>query len=72
MDREAGMLWFIGPQRVGHNSATELMVFPVVTYGYESWTIEKPECQRSDAFQTEVLEKTLESPLDCRDPTSPS
>ena len=24
MDREAGMLWFIGPQRVGHNSATEL------------------------------------------------
>ena len=26
------------------------MVFPVVTYGYESWTIKKAECQRIDAF----------------------
>ena len=26
------------------------MVFPVVTYGCESWTIEKAECQRIDAF----------------------
>ena len=36
-------------------------------YGYESWTIEKPECQTNDAFQTVVLEKTLESPLDCKE-----
>ena len=27
------------------------MVFPVVTYGCESWTIKKPECQRIDAFE---------------------
>ena len=27
------------------------MVFPVVTYGYESWTIKKAECQRIDAFK---------------------
>ena len=27
------------------------MVFPVVMYGYESWTIEKAECQRTDAFE---------------------
>ena len=27
------------------------MVFPVVTYGYESWTIKKTECQRIDAFK---------------------
>ena len=27
------------------------MVFPVVVYGYESWTIKKAECQRIDAFQ---------------------
>ena len=27
------------------------MVFPVVTYGYESWTIKKAECQRTDAFE---------------------
>ena len=26
------------------------MVFPVVTYGCESWTIKKAECQRIDAF----------------------
>ena len=36
------------------------MVFPVVTYGCESWTIKKAEHQRIDAFE----EKTLESSLD--------
>ena len=35
------------------------MVFPVVMYGCESWTIKKTEHQRTDAFV--VLEKTLES-----------
>ena len=27
------------------------MVFPVVMYGYESWTIKKAECQKVDAFK---------------------
>ena len=27
------------------------MVFPVVMYGCESWTIKKAECRRSDAFE---------------------
>ena len=27
------------------------MVFPVVMYGCESWTIKKAECQRTDAFK---------------------
>ena len=27
------------------------MVFPVVTYGYESWTIKKAECQRIDVSE---------------------
>ena len=40
------------------------MVFPVVLYGCESWTIKKAECKRIDAFV--VLEKILESPLDCK------
>ena len=40
------------------------MVFPVVTYGYESWTVKKAECQRIDAM---VLNKTLEGPLDCKE-----
>ena len=30
------------------------MVFPVVMYGYESWTIKKVECQRIDAFELHV------------------
>ena len=28
----------------------EAMVFPVVMYGYESWTVKKAECQKIDAF----------------------
>ena len=43
------------------------MVFPVVMYGCESWTIEKAERQKNWFFQTVVLEKTLESPLDCKE-----
>ena len=27
------------------------MVFPVVMYGRENWTIKKAECQRIDAFE---------------------
>ena len=27
------------------------MVFPLVTYGCESWTVKKAECQRVDAFE---------------------
>ena len=43
------------------------MVFPAVMYGCESWTIKKAEHQRIDAFETVVLEKILESPLDCKE-----
>src|SRR5574337_1006686 len=42
------------------------MVFPVVMYGCESWTIKKAEHRRIDAFEL-WLEKTLESPLDCKE-----
>jgi len=41
------------------------MVFPLVMYECESWTMKKAERQRIDAF--ELLEKTLECPLDCKD-----
>ena len=41
------------------------MDFPVVMYGCESWTIKKAEHRRIDAF--ELLEKTLESPLECKE-----
>ena len=43
------------------------MVFPVVVYGCKSWTINKAEHQRIDAFETVVLEKTLQSPLNCKE-----
>ena len=39
------------------------IVFPVVIYGCESWTIKTTRCQRIDTFKSE---KTLESPLDCK------
>ena len=43
------------------------MVFPVVMYGCENWTIKKAESQRIDAFELVMLEKTLQSPLDCKE-----
>ena len=43
------------------------MAFPVIMYGCESWTVKKAECRRIDAFETVVLEKTLECPLDCKE-----
>ena len=44
------------------------MVFPVVMYGCESWTIRKAEHQRIDAFVVlVVLEKTSESPLNSKE-----
>ena len=42
------------------------MVFPVVMYGCESWTVKKAECQRIDAFELWCWRR-LESPLDCRE-----
>ena len=42
------------------------MVFPVVMYRCESWTIKKAEHRRIDAFEL-WLEKTLESPLHCKE-----
>ena len=43
------------------------MVFPVVMCGCESWTIKKAELRRIDAFELWVLEKTLESLLNCKE-----
>ena len=43
------------------------MVFPVVTYGCESWTIKKAECQRMMLLNYGVGVWTLESSLDCNE-----
>ena len=42
------------------------MVFPVVMYGCESWTVKKAEPQRIDAFELWCWRR-LESPLDCKE-----
>ena len=44
------------------------MVFPVVMYGCESWTIKKAEHQRIDAFELWCWRRLIhESPLDCKE-----
>ena len=48
------------------------MVFPLVMYGCESWTIKKAECQRIDAFELWCWKKLWESLGLQGDPTSPS
>ena len=42
------------------------MVFPVVTYGCESWTVKKPECQRIDAFELWCCRSLLKGPWTAR------
>ena len=43
------------------------MVFPVVMYGYESWTTKKAGVPKNWCFWIVVSEKTLESSLDCKE-----
>ena len=38
------------------------VIFPVVMYGYESWTVEKAECQRNDAFELWRWRRLLKVP----------
>ena len=46
----------------------EAMVFPVVTYGCESWTVKKAECQRNDAFELYYISGVCSSsPLDSKE-----
>ena len=42
------------------------MVFPVVMYGCESWTVKKAECQRIDAFELCCWRKLLRVPWTAR------
>ena len=42
------------------------MVFPVVVYGCESWTIKKAECQRVDAFELWCWRRLLRVPWTAR------
>ena len=44
----------------------KVMVFPVVTYSCESWTIKKAECQRIDAFKLWCWRGLLKAPWTAR------
>ena len=48
------------------------MVFPVVMYGCESWTIKKAEHQRIGTFELWCCRRLLRVPWTQGDPTSPS
>ena len=43
------------------------MIFPVVMYQCESWTIKKAEHQRTDTFELCCWKKLLKSPSDCKE-----
>ena len=43
------------------------MVFPVVTYGCDSWTTKKVEYRRTDAFELWCWKRLVKSPLDCKE-----
>ena len=42
------------------------MIFPVVMYGCESWTVQKAECQRIDAFVLQCWRRLLKVPWTTR------
>ena len=42
------------------------MVFPVVMYGFESWTVKKAECRRTDAFELWCWRRLLRAPWTAR------
>ena len=44
----------------------KVMVFPVVMYGCESWTIKKAQCQRTDAFELWCWRRLLRVPWTAR------
>ena len=45
----------------------KVMVFPMVMYGCENWTMKKAEHQRIDAFELWCWRKLLQVPLDCKE-----
>ena len=50
----------------------KVVVFPVVMYGCESWSIKKAELRRTDAFELWCWGRLLGVPWTVGDPTSPS
>ena len=57
------IMWFL---TVWTRLLDKAMIFPVVMYGCESWTIKKAGCRRIDAFELWCWRR-LENPLDCKE-----
>ena len=55
----------------GPSSLVKAMVFPVVMYGCESWTVKKAERQRIDAFELWCWRKLLRVPWTARRSNQP-
>ena len=49
-----------------NNRLVKAMVFPVVMYGCESWTVKKAECRRIDAFELLCWRRLLRVPWTAR------
>ena len=56
----------IKKQRHYFASKVKAMVFPIVRYGCESWTIKKAECQRIDVFELWCWRRLLRVPCTAR------
>ena len=54
------------PHESQHASLVKAMVFPVVMYGCESWTLKKAECRRIDAFELWCWRRLLRVPWTAR------
>ena len=48
------------------HSLVKAMVFPVVMYGYENWTVKKAECRKTDAFELWCCRRLLRVPWTAR------
>ena len=68
MDREAwhAVVYGVTKSRTRLSDWTELMVFPVIMYRCDSWTIKKAKCQRIDAFELWCWRRLLRVPWTAR------
>jgi len=57
-----------GNRTESKQSLVKAMVFPVVTYGCESWTVKKAEHQKVDAFELWCSRRLLRVPWTARRP----
>ena len=66
MPSSRGSSWPRDPIWVSSLVVVKALVFPVVMYGCESWTVKKAECQRMDAFELWCWRRLLRVPWTAR------